>query len=210
MSLYNRIDLIQLRPDISAEQRERLLRQAAPHGTQSLLRPTLPGVYNGGDLLWKSQGRDAAALPSPPVDAGLVAHVDTAVYQDGESGGDWNGPGIYRALLLSLKPGATPEAIARFECEVLAMPRYIGAIRAWRLSRVAQASGARHWSHVWEQRYDTLEGLTTTYMLHPYHWAWVDRWFDPESPDWIVDTHLCHSFCALDSMLSPLPHAGEG
>ena len=25
--------------------------------------------------------------------------------------------------------------------------------------------------------------------------AFVDRWFDPEDPDWLVDPVLCHSFC---------------
>ena len=60
---------------------------------------------------------------------------------------------------------------------------------------MVQAEGARPWTHVWEQRYDALDGLMGDYMMHPYHWARVDRWFDPESPDWIVDTHLCHSFC---------------
>jgi hypothetical protein len=32
-------------------------------------------------------------------------------------------------------------------------------------------------------------------MLHPCHWGQVDRWFDPEDPDWLIDTFLCHSFC---------------
>ncbi len=204
MSLFNRIDLIQLRSCIAADQRVQLLRhlrQGLPPGTELLLQPTLPGVHNGGDLLRKLRCAGAAA-PPPGDEQGLIAHVDSAVYADGENGGDWNGSGIYRTLLLSVKPGAAPEAVARFECELLAMPRYIGSIRAWRLSQVAQAGGARRWTHVWEQRYDTLAGLQGTYMLYPYHWAWVDRWFDPESPHWIVDTRLCHSFCSLGQTLS--------
>ncbi|HZR38298.1 MAG TPA: Dabb family protein [Nevskia sp.] len=194
----NRIDLIRLRPGARADEGlVRTLRQALPDATQVLLRPTLPGVYNGGDLLLRLGGIDAAAsglrLPRDAVD-----HVDSVTYAEGEGGGDWNRPGVYRALLLAVKPAIAEATVRRFERELLAMPRYIAAIRAWRLSRVAQASGARSWTHVWEQRYDDLDGLTGEYMMHPYHWARVDRWFDPESPDWIVDTHLCHSFCPLD------------
>lgn len=158
-----------------------------------LLQPTLPGVYNGGEWLRRSEG--AAAELSASALLGASVAVDGALYQDGVAGGDWSSGGIYRTLLLSLRPGTPPDRQERFEREILAMPRYIRAIRGWRLGRVRQPEGARPWTHVWEQRYDELSGLLGDYMLHPYHWAQVDRWFDPESPDWIVDTHLCHSFC---------------
>jgi hypothetical protein len=36
-------------------------------------------------------------------------------------------------------------------------------------------------------------------MLHPCHWGEVDRWFDPEDPEWLVDPLLCHSFCETDA-----------
>ncbi|MGH8447111.1 MAG: Dabb family protein [Solimonas sp.] len=164
----------------------------------ALLQATLPGVYNGGDWLRRSAG-DAERLAGLAASAVLApaASVDGAIYEEIESGGDWSGAGVYRALLLSVRPAVSAERQARFARELLAMPRHIGAIRAWRLGRVLEAEGARAWSHVWEQRYDTLAGLAGDYMLHPYHWAHVDRWFDPESPDWIVDPHLCHSFCAM-------------
>lgn len=201
--MYNRIELLHLRPDQAADETEKLLfglRQDRADGVESMLEPTLPGVYNGGDYLRRqraSSQRACAAVLSVLPDQRLVARVDSAGYEDGDSGGDWSGHGIYRVLLLSLRPAAPAAAVARFEREVPAMPRYIDAIRAWRFSRVTQAAGARPWTHVWEQRYDTLQGLTSAYMMHPYHWAWIDRWFDPESPDWIVDTHLCHSFCSI-------------
>lgn len=201
--MFTQLKLIRLADELAADRREALLdrwRQALA-GTGAMLQPTLPGAYNGGDWLLRLRAPSRRALDqaeqvlaNEPLPA---AHVDSAIYEDGSSGGDWNGPGIYRALLLSLRPSAAPAAMARFERELLGMPRHIRSIRAWRLSRVLESSGARPWTHVWEQRYETLEGLNGTYMLHPYHWAWVDRWFDPEHPDWIVDPQLCHSFCAL-------------
>ena len=190
--MLRRVELIRW-PVPPAEGTLEKLRHAAPNG---LLQPTLPGSWNGGELLrrWQGAAAELAAAAAPALVRAGVA-VDAAVYEDGEAGGDWSAGGIYRVLLLSLRPGVAAEQQARFEREVLAMPRYIHAIRAWRLARVVQAEGARPWTHVWEQRYDALDGLMGDYMMHPYHWARVDRWFDPESPDWIVDTHLCHSFC---------------
>ncbi len=199
----NRIDLIQLRPGMRADEPlMQSLRRSLPAAAQILLQPTLPGVYNGGDLMLRLRGFDAATSGAP-FGQDAIDRVDSVTYADGEGGGDWNGAGIYRALLLAVKPAIADATVKRFERELLAMPRYISSIRAWRLSRVAQASGARAWTHVWEQRYDDLDGLTGEYMMHPYHWARVDRWFDPENPDWIVDTHLCHSFCALGPDATP-------
>ena len=59
------------------------------------------------------------------------------------------------------------------------------------------ASDVAPWSYVWEQEYATLEGLTVDYMVHPHHWAFVDRSFDTESGAQLIDAALCHAFCPL-------------
>ena len=111
--------------------------------------------------------------------------------------------GVKRTALFRLLPGVSAAAVTRFELDTLEMPAHIDAIRNWRLSRALaldwDASGVRPWSYVWEQEYATLEGLTVDYMVHPHHWAHVDRSFDPESGAQIIDVALCHAFCALDA-----------
>ena len=77
--------------------------------------------------------------------------------------------------------------------------RYIDAIRNSSLSRVEevhQPTGPE-WTHVWEQEFATLDGLTGPYMMHGYHWSFIDTWFDRQSPRHIVDPVLIHSACAL-------------
>ena len=75
------------------------------------------------------------------------------------------------------------------------MPEHISTIRSWRLSRLAGTGTHRErWTHAWEQEYETLDGLQRDYMLHPFHWAGVDRWFDPEMPNRIVELDLVHVF----------------
>ena len=105
--------------------------------------------------------------------------------------------GVHRSLLLRVEDDAPPALVARFEVQLAAMGEYIDAIRNSSLSRVAGDRLHHGWTHVWEQEFDSLDGLRGPYMLHPYHWAVVDLWFDDESEHQIVDRTLLHSFCAL-------------
>lgn len=173
---------------------------------RTLVAPTLPGSHFGGDLLahfaFDSAGqRDAFSAALAPLLAGNA--VDGADYRgspDGKQAPDLAN-GVYRVLLLSIDEGTDPESVARFEAETRMMPHYIPAIRNWQLSRADAAVGERRWTHVWEQEYADAGGLLGPYMLHPYHWARIDRWFDPECPERIVDARLCHSFCALEASI---------
>ncbi len=72
------------------------------------------------------------------------------------------------------------------------------AIRNWSLSRVVDFVGdapPRKWTHAWEQDFETLEGLTQDYMMSPYHWGYLDGWYDPEMPWSIIEPELANLFC---------------
>jgi hypothetical protein len=81
------------------------------------------------------------------------------------------------------------------------MPRYVPTITAWQLSRVHTAVGTSEWTHVFEQEFTDTDGLMGPYLMHPIHWAVVDRWFDPETKDVIIRDRVCHSFCELPAPL---------
>lgn len=102
---------------------------------------------------------------------------------------------IWRTLLLKVKPGAEAEAVARFEAELLLMPDYITGIQRWALSRVIGESG---WSHVWQQEFAQIDDLMGEYLMHPFHWGWIDRYFDADSPDCLVDLAISHNYCPLN------------
>lgn len=184
-----------------------------------LVAPTLPGVRNGGDLLahfrfaskseWLSHREtvdEAMACPA-------IEHIDSAEYPADHAGDGLSGrradaipSTVYRTLLLRVDEAAAPAELARFEHATLQMPRHIPAIRAWQLSRVDRATGTSQWTHVWEQEFADLDGLLGPYMNHPVHWALVDQWFDPESPNQIVKDRICHSFCAIPApVIDPAP-----
>ncbi|HZP29784.1 MAG TPA: Dabb family protein [Acidimicrobiia bacterium] len=106
---------------------------------------------------------------------------------------------VHRTLLLAVDPETDPALVARFEHDLADMPRYIEAIRNSSLSRVGTVDGSRGpaYTHVWEQEFASLEGLTGPYMRHAYHWSLVDPWFDAQSPTRIVDDVLVHAACPL-------------
>jgi hypothetical protein len=174
---------------------------------------TLPGVHNGGDLIWHVQFETEKAWRAWTRDqkarlANLpgVTQVQSVAYQGGASGAQKPGMknSLYRIALFCANQNVTPERVKAFEGALSRMPRYIKAIRNWQLSRVLEVQAIRPFTHVWEQEYDRLEDLQGPYLFHPHHWAWVDTWFNPECPNWLVDGHLTHTFATLpDSVIAP-------
>lgn len=197
-------------------------------GAGVVVARTLPGARNGGDILlrlrfnsadqWNAQ-RAALdeALISDDIDRVVGAAVERAGTKPAPTGTDlsYSGrrpgpdrPGVYRTMLAKVHPDTPPAEVAAFERALLQMPRHVPQIRAWHLGRVAESVGETDWTHVWEQEYDHLDGLLSAYMNHPVHWAHVDRWFDPESPLWVVRDRVVHTFCAIDGPVLDDTHGG--
>jgi hypothetical protein len=191
------------------EHRDRLLprlRAVAGAADRAVVAPTLPGVRNGGDILvhlrfaddgqWGSVADELDVVLSGPE----VTHVDGVQYHGTPDASSRQTPeAVYRTLLLRVAPGSDEAVVKRFEDDLHLLPRYVSAITAWQLSRVESAVGASPWTHVFEQEFRNLDGLLGPYLMHPIHWAHVDRWFDPECPDVIVRDRVCHSFCRCDT-----------
>ena len=193
--MYSLIALIHLDGD-AATVSDALAQQGA------IVAPVLEGNFNGGDLsaIWTfaDVASHAAALPAIEhiLNGADVARSDTAFFKNGQSNVSEPGltSGVHRTLFLCADHNATEARLGQFETEMVQMARHIPAIRNWRFSRVLAATGELPWTHVWEQEYADIGGLMGPYMLHPYHWAFIDRWFDLECPDWLVNLRLCHSF----------------
>jgi hypothetical protein len=190
--------------DVAESDRERVvtdLRAAAARtgASRSLVAATLPGSRNGGDVLVHLRFDDQQAAHLDDLDAALsdpaISRVNGATYRGGAVRRTTGT--VYRTLLLRVAPDADPAAVAEFERELAMMPRYVPTIAAWQLSRVDDAVGTSAWTHVFEQEFTDVDGLMGPYLMHPVHWAVVDRWFDPETTDVIVRDRVCHSFCEL-------------
>ena len=181
------------------------LRKTLAGADRHLVEPTLPGSRNGGDILLHGQFSDETswAGAQPELDALLdrvqVIHVDGVDYQDAETPAPRSAGSVYRTLLVAVAPETPPNIVAEFEADLLLMPRYVDTITAYALSRPLRPMGSAAWTHVFEQEFTDEQGLMGPYLMHPIHWARVDRWFDPECPEFVVHQRICHSFCRIDS-----------
>lgn len=182
-----------------------------PGAVGKLLAPTLPGTYAGGDFIWRVSFPDRAAANAALgseagkaalaliADESLVTSLDQVAFTTGAQGGTAHAPaGLYRAALFCADRNPTSERLSAFAHDTLDMPKHVRTIVRWELSEAGEASGMMDWTHVWEQEYPDLGGLNGAYMLHPVHWAHVERWFDTEYPDYLVSPRLVHTFCATD------------
>jgi hypothetical protein len=167
-------------------------------------------AINAGHVLWRQTfvaERDALAVAftdewrervAPLLEG---AQVTTVGYRVTCSAVREAGPGIWRALIFRVMPHGFPTVVAELEAGLLLFPKYIPAIRGWALSSVAASEGPKAFTHVWEQEFATLEGLTIDYMQHPVHWGFVDAWFDAEYPQYIVDPYLIQVVGEIDNTL---------
>jgi hypothetical protein len=206
MGMFNIIRLIDTADEASRDGLvEELHAAATTSGAQrALVAPTLPGVRNGGDILMQLRFRDASEWDSVSASfdemlAGpAVQRINGATYRGSPVTSSEDRGTVYRTLLLRVQPGTDEATMKRFEDDLRLLPRYVTSICTWQLSRVESAIGTSPWTHVFEQEFGDLSGLMGPYLMHPIHWAYVDRWFDPECPEVIVRDRVCHSFCRYE------------
>ena len=164
---------------------------------------TWVGAHLPGSVSAATASLELALEPSSDVRLGDVPGAVDVVVVGERVGGGARMPtianAIKRTLLLRVRPNTPSEEIEQFERGLLGMPHHIDAIRNWRLSRVE--SSRQGWTHCWEQEYETLSGLKDDYMNHPYHWAYVDGFFDPEDPRSIVDPEINHVYFEIESSI---------
>lgn len=213
--MYRRIALLHLRPGVDpgdVAPLERELGDVAarvPAIRHAHLGRHLPNTVGGGDYTWDLAFVDEASCPSwddqlrhaghDELLGRLVGRVDAVQFESTDV--HVTEPGITdcvkRTLFIEVDRSAPADRRAAFDDVLTGMPRHIPAIRNWAYHRVDDDHivGPRRWTHVWEQEYHDLDGLRVDYMMSPYHWGYVDPWFDPESPTRIVVPGVAHVFC---------------
>lgn len=213
--MYNLLSVLTFAPEMDAAGRDAFAATvgkaaAALPGVRNLMfEPTLPGVYNGGDYLLRLVFDDKAAADAAMAseawapakalidDKVTISTIQRVAYPGGRSGGSSDGSGLYRVALFCANVNPTPERLAAFAEQTAGMPNHVRSILRWQLSTADEAEGDRPWTTVWEQEYRDLDGLNGPYMMHPVHWAHVERWFDTEYTEHLVDPILVHTFCAI-------------
>jgi hypothetical protein len=218
--MFRLIKLIKFRAEATEAQRDHLVaalsaaQRALPQILEHRLQTTLAGSHSSADVMWRVGFADERSYRdclqqqvwrdvADALAGEAVAHVDSAAFAQQSIGvaEPELRNGAYRVLFVARLPGIDSGAIAQYEAEQREMARYIPQIRNWAFSRVAEGEGARRWDYVWEQEFQDYAEWSRAYMAHPYHWARIHRWFDPESPEFMHDPWYALSVGAVDSSL---------
>jgi len=125
-----------------------------------LVRPCLPGGRNAGDLLIRMTVDRPPRLEDLGLTKDLVAADDGALFEPIAGEGDARASPVHRTALFHATRHPSADRLARFEAEMIAMPRRTDFMRGWMLGRVTRAWGRFAWDYVWEQGYDRLDDLT--------------------------------------------------
>ncbi|NOV22184.1 Dabb family protein [Cupriavidus necator] len=214
-----RLETAQLRllagmPAASHAPEQALLERVAklPGLQRAAVSRNLPGSWGAGDYTLDLHFHPAPS-GAPAGAAGLaaaldgIATVDHVAYRAISAG--TRAPqlrdGIWRTLMFRVRPAAPDRQVRALEQDLLRMPAYMPGIRNWRLARVVSPGT---WTHVWQQEFASVDDLLGEYLMHPFHWGRVDRWFDPEFPQWTVEA-ISHAFCPLATSLIANPNRKE-
>lgn len=203
--MFVSLRLIALPPEREAEREAFAARLQAAAANLSAVRScwiapvSSVAVINAGHVVWRMtfvSEREALAVVLDPAWRGAVAalldgaEVTHVGYRMTRCAVAPAGGGIWRALVFRVMPEGFPDGTSALERGLLMMPGNVTTIRSWALSPVSLCEGPKAYTHVWEQEFDSLDGLTGEYMTHPIHWGHVDAFFDAESPEYIVDPQL--------------------
>lgn len=113
---------------------------------------------------------------------------------------------LKRTLLLrgTDAEGTTCDDSSLLESALVHMPEYINSFDTWSLSAAHSSSG--RFTHCWEQEFRTEDDYLQ-YLNHPYHYAFVDALFDPESHRYAVETGFAHMLYRTPRrVIVPPPH----
>lgn len=146
----------------------------------------MPGHFTW-DMVASKPMDEAALLAALPGAAEIVEAVTLGEPLDAGLRNP-NLGGTKRTILVRTEEGLDGPAVDAFEKAMIDTPRYITAIRNWRVTRVTSSRGG--WTLCLEQEVPDASVFVGDYLNHPYHWAVVERLFHPDAPE-----RLANGFC---------------
>ncbi|MEG0374161.1 MAG: Dabb family protein [Raoultibacter sp.] len=104
----------------------------------------------------------------------------------------------HRVLIFSLLDDADPAMVAKMESSMNGMTNFVPGLKNCKLSKVVESSGTNSWDYAYECDFDEPTSLLGKYMTTPYHFCYIDKFFEPACNEWIVDTNLATPYCAQE------------
>ena len=176
----------------------------------NIMGDVLPYAYGGGDLFYEigfefQEDYESAkskseweTIQSLLADQALIDHYEFVAYGEGKLNITGQQAACHRVLIFEIVPDADPAAIEKMEKIMPDMCNYIPGLINCKLAKVVETTGTMNWGYAFECDFDDPMTFLTNYNYRPYHWANVDKFFEPSCAEWVADPNLCTPYIAAD------------
>lgn len=171
------------------------------------LEPPMPG----GDYFCEIGFKDQAEYEHAKAQSGwsdlhtvledaVVGHFEFVAFGDGTlTLQEKEVSKCHRILIFSLIDDPDPEMVAKMEANMNGMTKRVPGLRNCKFSKVVEASGTNEWDYAFECDFDEPTSFLGKYMTTPYHFCYIDKFFEPACNEWIVDPNLCTPYIAQET-----------
>lgn len=171
----------------------------------------LPYAFGGGDFFMEigfeeqrdyeaaKNTKDWSSLQELLDDETLIDHFEYVAYGDGKLVITGEEAACHRVLIYEIVPDADPVSLEKMEQIMPDMANYIPGLINAKLAKVVESSGTMNWGYAFECDFDDPMTFLTNYNFRPYHWANVDKFFEPACSEWVADPNLCTPYIAADN-----------
>lgn len=173
-----------------------------------VLEPPMPG----GDFVCEVGFADQAAyeqakgqasweaLDALMHDGGKVANCEFIAYGEGTlTLQETEKSACHRVLFFSLRDGADPAMVEKMESVMNDMTAHVPGLRNCKFAPVVESSGTDEWAYAYECDFDDPMTFLGKYMSTPFHFLYIDKFFEPACGEWVVNTNLCTPYLAQET-----------
>lgn len=184
---------------------------AAAVSDASLAAPVLEPPMPGGDYFCEvgfpdetayrdAKGKDTwQALYGLFENHDVVSRFEFGAYGEGElTLQEKERSGCHRVLMFALIEDADPEMVAKMESVMNGMTDHVPGLRNCKFAKVVESAGSSDWAYVYECDFDEPGSFLGKYMTTPFHFCYIDKFFEPACNEWIVDPGLVTPYVAQE------------
>lgn len=147
-----------------------------------------------------AKGTEAwAALKALFADRSTIANCEFVAYGEGTlTLQDTENSTCHRILIFSLRDGADPAMVEKMEAVMNDMTDHVPGLRNCKFARVVESEGTDRWAYAYECDFDHMGSFLGKYMTTPFHFLYIDKFFEPAAGEWVANTNLCTPYFPQD------------
>lgn len=140
-----------------------------------------------------AKGTEAwAALKALFADSSRIANCEFVAYGDGSlTLQETEHSTCHRILIFSLREGADPAMVEKMEATMNNMTTQVPGLLNCKFARVVESEGTDDWAYAYECDFDDMGTFLGKYMTTPFHFLYIDKFFEPAAGEWVANTNLC-------------------